>query len=241
MTQTILQPLNSQGLHVGIIMDGNGRWASARGLPRTAGHRAGAKAVRRAVEGARRLGVGTLSLYAFSSDNWRRPAREVHTLMGLLAEYLEDVASGCAENGIRLNLVGRRDRLPQSVLGAAEKAEATTSGARDLHLRIAVDYSSREAIVAAAQSARALPALTPEVFSRLLAEADHGGSVSPVDLVIRTSGEKRLSDFLLWECAYAEFYFLDKMWPEFTEDDLARALAAFAGRHRRFGGLSAAG
>jgi len=215
-------------LHVAIIMDGNGRWAAARGRPRTAGHRAGSRAVRRAVEAAYRLGVGTLTLYAFSSDNWQRPAREVGTLLALFERYLEAEAAECARRGIRLSVLGRRDRLPPSLLRAIESAESATSRGGSLALRLAVDYSSRDAILDAALRVAGAP--TREAFARLLAVPD-------VDLLIRTGGEKRLSDFLLWESAYAELWFTDRMWPDFGAADLARAVADFQTRERRFGAL----
>jgi undecaprenyl diphosphate synthase len=213
-------------LHVAIIMDGNGRWAVSRGRSRSAGHRAGADAVRRAVEAAYRLGVGTLTLYAFSSDNWRRPAREVGTLLALFERYLAMEAAECARRGIRLSVLGRRDRLPASLLRAIESAETATARGGGLALRLAVDYSSRDAILDAAHRMSGPP--TREAFARALAVPD-------VDLLIRTGGERRLSDFLLWESAYAELVFLDRMWPDFDASDLEAALREFHARERRFG------
>ena len=201
-------------------MDGNGRWATARGLPRTAGHRAGGEAVRRVVESAPRLAIGTLTLFAFSSDNWKRPTREVTTLMRLFHRYLASEAAALEENGVRLSVIGRRDRLPASLVRQIDAAERLTADGRRLHLRLAVDYSAREAI---ARSARDPSALGPDV-----------------DLLIRTGGERRLSDFLLWECAYAELHFTDTRWPDFDAADLGQALADFQGRQRRFGALPAA-
>jgi undecaprenyl diphosphate synthase len=217
------------GLHVAIIMDGNGRWANARGWPRIAGHRAGADAVRRTVEAAPKLGIRTLTLYAFSSDNWSRPQREVSALMGLLRRYLIQERERCRENGIRVELVGRRDRLPRMLLPAIEESERATAHGKALHLRLAIDYSSRDALLEAARKSRQF---TREEFSRLLGGPD-------VDLLIRTSGEQRLSDFLLWECSYAELYFTPTMWPDFGEPELEIALEEFHSRERRFGRISA--
>ncbi|HTS75384.1 MAG TPA: di-trans,poly-cis-decaprenylcistransferase [Bryobacteraceae bacterium] len=216
------------GLHVAIIMDGNGRWATARGLPRVAGHRAGADAVRRTVEAAPSLGISVLTLYAFSSDNWRRPSREVSALMRLFSRYLVQECDRCVANGVKLEAIGRRDRLPASVVALLEQAERRTAAGRKLHLRLAIDYSARAAIL---HAARAGGALTEESLSRRLGP--------DVDLLIRTSGEQRLSDFLLWECAYAEMVFTRRMWPEFSTGDLAAAIEEFHCRERRFGGVTA--
>jgi len=203
-------------------MDGNGRWATARGLPRLAGHRAGADAVRRTVEAAIDLGIGALTLYAFSSDNWKRPRAEVEGLMRLFAAYLAAETPKCIERGIRLEVIGRRDRLDSALAATIAEVERQTAGCRSLHLRIAVDYSARESILRAA--------------SQLNAGGD--SSLLPdVDLLIRTGGEQRLSDFLLWESAYAELVFTARMWPDFARQDLASALTEFARRERRFGGL----
>ena len=202
----------SPSLHVAIVMDGNGRWAGRRGLPRVAGHRAGAEAVRRVVESAPGLGIGALTLYAFSADNWKRPAAEVSTLMRLFARYLRAEVPRLVTNGVRLEIVGRRDRLPVPLIAAIEAAERATAGGARLVLRLAVDYSSRWAIGA-------------------------GVILPDVDLLIRTGGEQRLSDFLLWEAAYAELYFIDTMWPDFTGADLGAAVAQFQTRERRVGGL----
>ncbi len=221
--------------HVAIIMDGNGRWAHARGEPRGSGHRAGAEAVRRAVEAAARQRVAMLSLYAFSSDNWGRPREEVELLLGLLERYLSVETRRCLENGIRLRVIGRRDRLPDSLVDAIENAEAVTADGTRMTLRIAIDYSARASILAASAESRALA--DRERFAAALAKVIHGGEPRDVDLVIRTGGERRLSDFLLWECAYAELYFTERMWPDFDEEDLAKALAWFHGRERRFGRL----
>ncbi|MHB0949619.1 MAG: di-trans,poly-cis-decaprenylcistransferase [Gemmatimonadaceae bacterium] len=224
------------GLHVAIIMDGNGRWATARGLPRTAGHHAGLKTARRIVEAAVREGLGTLTLYAFSSDNWQRPPREVNALMTLFRRALASEARRCLENGVRLTILGRRDRLPSSLRMAIDDAERVTRHGRNLHLRVAVDYSARDAIVRAAQAAVA-SGMSPcdATFARLLGEVHHDAGAPNVDLLIRTGGEQRLSDFLLWECAYAELHFTRRMWPDFSEDDLHSALDDFRSRERRFG------
>lgn len=232
-------------LHVAIIMDGNGRWATRRGLPRGAGHRAGAKAVRRIVRAAPRLGIRTLTLYAFSADNWKRPALEVGTLMRIFRAYLAAETATCVQHGVRLGIIGRRDRLPVPLLAAIADAEETTRGGEVLDLRIAVDYSAQEAILGAAERAAAArhtdgAALQREDFGRYIDQATHAGAPTPpVDLLIRTGGEQRLSDFLLWETAYAELYFTPAMWPDFQADDLRAALADFAARERRFGALPA--
>jgi undecaprenyl diphosphate synthase len=229
-------------IHVGIIMDGNGRWATGRGHPRAIGHAEGARTVVRIVEAAPALGIGMLTLYAFSSDNWRRPPREVASLMRLFRKYLHAETARCVETGVRLTIIGRRDRLGAALRRAIEVAEATTAGGRVLDLRIAIDYSGRDAIVrAAAAAGGTADELTPERFAELLAGA-YGGEapVRDVDLLIRTGGEQRVSDFMLWESAYAELYFTPRMWPEFGAADLGHAVREFHGRDRRFGGLSEA-
>lgn len=233
-------------LHVAIIMDGNGRWAQSRGLPRTAGHRAGADALRRVIEAAPALGIGTLTLYAFSSDNWQRPALEVATLMKLFKVYLLRETANCLKHGIRISVMGRRDRLAPALVALIEAAEQTTRHCERLHIRVAVDYSARDAIVRAVNRAFPNPQELPQPFTRdafaaLLGAADHLNAPAPdVDLLIRTSGEQRLSDFLLWECAYAELYFTTTHWPDFNRERLAEALISFAQRQRRFGGLAVA-
>jgi undecaprenyl diphosphate synthase len=221
-------------LHVGIIMDGNGRWATRRGLSRLRGHEAGVEAIRRVVEAAPEQGVGTLTLYAFSSDNWRRPRAEVTALMGLLRFYLANEIEALVRNGVRLTVIGRRDRLPDGIANAIARAEAATANGDTLHLRIAIDYSARDAILNAAARAAGIGNLTREIFSELVTGE---ANLRDVDLIIRTSGEKRLSDFLLWEGAYAELHFTERMWPEFEAHDLAEALSSFHRRERRFGGL----
>jgi undecaprenyl diphosphate synthase len=229
------------GIHVGIIMDGNGRWANARGMPRTAGHRAGVRTARKIVEAATRSGtVGTLTLYAFSSDNWSRPTPEVGALMRLLRRSLQVESKRCLENGVRLTIVGRRDRLPRMLVVAIEEAEAVTAHGRNLHLRVAIDYSARESIMRAGTLANG-ETLDRDRFAELLAKVNHDPfPIRDVDLLVRTGGEQRLSDFLLWECAYAEFYFTSRMWPEFGETEFLQALSEFEGRERRFGRVPAA-
>ena len=202
----------STSFHVAIVMDGNGRWATRRGLPRPAGHRAGAEAVRRVVQIAPDCGITALTLYAFSSDNWSRPTAEVTMLMRLFGRYLRTETAQLTAKGVRLSIIGRRDRLPQVIVDTIAAAEATTASGTRLDLRIAVDYSARTAI----QRGQLLP---------------------DVDLLIRTGGEQRLSDFLLWECAYAELWFTDRMWPDFGAAHLAAAVHEFHSRDRRFGGL----
>ena len=216
-------------------MDGNGRWATAHGLSRSAGHEAGLRTARNIVEAAVQEGVGTLTLYAFSSDNWKRPGAEVTALMRLFRRALLGEAKRCLENGVRLTILGRRDRLPSSLRHTIDQVEALTlSGAR-MHLRVAVDYSGRDALLRAAAAVRG-DAVTREGFSELVARVDHDRSPArDVDLLLRTGGEQRLSDFLLWEAAYAELLFVKKMWPEFTTGDLAVALEDFRNRSRRFG------
>jgi undecaprenyl diphosphate synthase len=223
-----MQQRTYESLHAAIIMDGNGRWATARGLPRVAGHRAGSEALRRAVESAPGLGIRSLTVYAFSSDNWRRPRTEVSALMRLFYTYLRRERDKCVENGVRISVIGRRDRLPLMVLPEIEAAEKVTLRGKKLHLRLAVDYSSRDAILDAAKKLKGK--VTREAFAEALGGPD-------VDLVIRTGGEKRLSDFLLWECAYAELIFTPVMWPDFKESDLASAVAEFHSRERRFGAV----
>jgi undecaprenyl diphosphate synthase len=216
-----------QALHCAIIMDGNGRWALARGLPRTAGHSEGASAIRRAVEEAPAAGIGVLTLFAFSSDNWRRPGPEVSALMALLGQYLDSEIDRCIANGVRVEVIGRRDRIPPGLAGRISKAEQATAAGSRLWLRIAIDYSSRDAIVEAVRGG----AECRDGLARLLGPE--------VDLLIRTGGEQRLSDFLLWESAYAELVFLRRLWPDFDGSDLRAAVDEFRSRERRFGGVPA--
>lgn len=227
---------SGSGLHVAIISDGNGRWATSRGLPRSAGHRAGAETARRIIEAAPRLGIHTLTLFALSSANWKRPAAEVSAILRLLHEYLLTETQHCMEEGVRLSIIGRRDRIPATLRQAIADSEAATARGTRLHLRLAIDYSAREAIFHAACRFYKVTELSPESFSRVLAEVHRGGSTE-VDLLIRTGGEQRLSDFLLWECAFAEFLFVRKAWPDFTVADLEAALQEFAHRERTRGAL----
>jgi undecaprenyl diphosphate synthase len=218
----------SDTLHAAIIMDGNGRWAAARGLPRVAGHRSGAEALRRTVEAAPDLGISMLTVYAFSSDNWRRPQPEVSALMRMFHTYLRREQAKCMENGVRVSVIGRRDRLPRLLIPVIDECESATTQGEKLHLRLAIDYSSRDAILAAAL--RLNGDATRERLSQSLGGPD-------VDVLIRTGGEQRLSDFLLWECAYAELVFTPVMWPDFGAADLAAAMGEFRSRERRFGAL----
>ncbi len=222
------------GLHVAIIMDGNGRWAQARGLPRSAGHRVGATAVRRVIEAAPACGITTLTLFAFSSDNWKRPGPEVQVLFRLFERYLRTETASCVEKGIRLEIIGRRDRLSARVRHAMEVAEQATAAGTTLRLRLAIDYSSRDALVQAASHG---PRSRAQLEEMLGAESGAACRTRDVDLLIRTGGEQRLSDFLLWESAYAELYFTPVAWPDFESGALADAVAEFHRRQRRFGGL----
>ena len=222
-------------------MDGNGRWALLRGLPREAGHVAGSTAVRRTVESAPTFGITTLTLYAFSSDNWRRPRAEVDNLMRLFQRHLDSECAHLTDRGVRFSAIGRRDRIPGSLGRSIAHVEERTSQGTSLHLRVAMDYSARDALLAAAgRVATGIPP-TPEDFERAMYESIHAPSgTRDVDLLIRTGGEQRLSDFLLWESAYAELLFTDVLWPDFTEADLASAVEAFTARDRRYGGVGRA-
>jgi undecaprenyl diphosphate synthase len=226
--------------HVAIIMDGNGRWAKARGLPRTAGHNRGAEAVRRTVKAAIAAGVRYLTLFGFSSENWKRPASEIDDLMGLLRHYLKREIEEFHSNGIRLNVIGDRDRLGADIVKLISDAERRTANNTRLNLTIALSYGSRDEIVAAARKAMQAgldgtlkpEQLNEQAFSGFLLTAD----MPDPDLLIRTSGEKRISNFLLWQCAYAEFIFLDRLWPDFDADDFNSAIQEYLGRTRRYGG-----
>jgi len=226
------------GLHVAIIMDGSGRWATARGLPRSEGHRAGRAAVLRVVEAAPRCGIGVLTLYAFSSDNWGRPAGEVDELLRIFEGFFTQDAPALIRRGIRLTAIGRRDRLPPSLGEAIEIAEAAGRCERQLQVRLAIDYSGREAIVRAAR--QFAPRSDAQVFDGLLMQGEHAAEPVPdVDLLIRPGGEQRLSNCPLWEIAYAELYFTPCLWPDFDAADLAAAVEEFRTRHRRFGRIPA--
>ncbi len=231
----------NEALHDALIMDGNGRWATSRGLPRLAGHRQGVERGREIVRAAPACGVRVLTLYAFASDNWQRPATEVQALFTLLTTFLQLETPAAVRDGVRVCVIGRRDRLPAELLQSIVETEKLTRRGRRLLLRLAVDYSSRDVI---ARAARAMA--TPRApsgsrsraeFGRALAAAENGVPVPPVDLLVRTGGEQRLSDFLLWECAYAELLFLPTPWPDFGPADLAEAVEAFRHRVRRFGDL----
>ncbi len=227
-------------MHVAIIMDGNGRWATQRGLPRTAGHVEGARAVRTAVETAARARIDTLTLYAFSAANWTRPPAETAALMHLFGQYLFTETRRCMEQSIRINVIGRRDRLSENLLRSIEQSERSSAAGSGMLLRIAVDYSSRHSILQAARRADHGAELTAEDFGRLLQAADHSvHAAGEVDLLIRTGTERRLSDFMLWECAFAELHFSDCLWPDFDEQRFRSALEDYGSRQRRFGGLSA--
>ena len=248
MLQSTSSTPSDSGLHVAIIMDGNGRWARARGRPRTVGHAAGVDALQRVAEAAPTYGIDTLTVYAFSADNWSRPRSEVAALLTLFRRSLASQVERCVTNGVRLSILGRRDRLPPSLVRAVDDAERTTAGGERLWLRVAIDYSARDAIcLAAARWAHERPPTRAELAT-LLHETGGGlghaaaremptGAVSDVDLLIRTGGEQRLSDFLLWECAYAELYFTPRRWPDFDTADLGRAVREYRRRERRFGGL----
>ena len=228
-------------LHVAIIMDGNGRRATARGRPRNWGHSQGAESVRSVVRAAPDLGIRTLTRYAFSSDNWKRPSSEVSVLMKLFGRYLRSEVEELRENGVRLKVVGRRDRLARELVAAIERAEAQTAHCDRLELRLAVDYSSRDLMLEAVRTAASATDIDRKDLSTLLGEAMNGDGRAPdVDLLIRTGGERRLSDFLLWECAYAELYFTPVMWPDFRGTDLTEALEEFQARDRRFGEVAVA-
>jgi undecaprenyl diphosphate synthase len=226
----------ASSLHVAIITDGNGRWATSRGLPRSAGHRAGAEASRAIIEAAPKLGIHTLTLFALSSANWKRPASEVNGILRLLHEYLMAETTRCMENGVRISVLGRRDRIPMTLRQAIIDSEAATASGKQLHLRLAIDYSARQAIYLAACKYYKVTELSPESFGTVLSEVMRGGATD-VDLLIRTGGEQRLSDFLLWECAFAEFVFLEKRWPDFTAADLRAAVEEFSRRERTRGSL----
>ena len=225
--------------HVAVIMDGNGRWAAARGLPRAAGHRAGAQAVRRTIEAAMEAGVGWLTLYAFSSENWRRPADEVLELTGLLRHYIRQELAELSRQGVRVRVLGDRARFEPETRAELDRAERATLGNTRMNLNMALSYGARDEIAAAARAAAQAAAdgsldpaaLTAERFERFLSTA---GMPDP-DLLIRTSGERRLSNFLLWQSAYAELIFLDVLWPDFGAAEFNGALAEFARRERRFG------
>jgi undecaprenyl diphosphate synthase len=219
--------------HVAIIMDGNGRWAKKRHLPRVAGHRAGVEAVRKIVRAAGDLGLEALTLYAFSSENWKRPEEEVSDLMGLMKRFILSDLDEFAANDVRLKVIGNWRALAPDVVGLIEEALARTAGNKRTTLAVALNYGAQDELVRAARAAAGEGAITAEAIEAHLDTAD----LPPLDLLIRTSGEVRLSNFLLWQAAYAELYFTDCLWPDFEPADLAAALDQFARRERRFGGL----
>ncbi len=228
--------------HVAIIMDGNGRWAKARGLPRVAGHRRGADAVRRVIRGAGELGIPVLTLFAFSTENWARPADEVSDLMGLLRHYLRNELEELRRNGARLRVIGDRERLAADIVRDIADAENMTRGNGRIDVNICINYGARDEIVRAARSLAA-KAVTGEISadsideSRFESELLTAGLRDP-DLLIRTSGEQRISNFLLWQCAYAELVFVDTLWPDFSKEHLERAVMEYRRRERRYGGVS---
>jgi len=227
-------------MHIAIIMDGNGRWAARRHLPRSAGHRAGAKAVNAIVEVAARRRVDTLTLYAFSAANWERPRAEVSALFALLRHHLLTQTERCLEQSIRINVIGRRDRLGTGLVDLIERSERATAHCSGMRLRIAVDYSAQYSLIETCRRTRSDTSIDRSRFLEQLAAVDHCTEPAPeVDLLIRTGGEKRLSDFLLWECAYAELLFLDCLWPDFDAAAFDQALEDFANRERRFGQITA--
>jgi len=231
--------------HVAIIMDGNGRWATRRGLPRTAGHKQGAEAARRTVEAAIELGIANLTLFSFSSENWRRPAAEVLDLMGLLRRYLQSEIAELHRNGVRLTVIGERHRLPDDIQRLVADAELQTAGNGRLRLMMALSYGGRQELVAAVRELAgrvAAGTLEPDAIDEAaLAGALFTAGVPDPDLVIRTSGEQRLSNFLLWQAAYSELVFVDKLWPDFAKEDLAAAVAEFMQRDRRYGAAASSG
>lgn len=230
-------------VHVAIIMDGNGRWARARALPRTAGHRQGAEAVRRAVRGAIELGVRYLTLFGFSSENWKRPSAEVDDLMSLLRFYLRSEIAELHKNGVRIKVIGERERLAPDIVALIERAETQTCDNARLVLTVALSYGGRGEIVRAARQIAAevaagrlrLEDVSEQAFATQLATV----GIPDPDLVIRTSGEQRLSNFLLWQSAYAELVFVDTLWPDFDKADMERALEEYGRRERRYGAASA--
>jgi undecaprenyl diphosphate synthase len=224
----MIQSTSRFPIHLALIMDGNGRWAERRGRPRWMGHRAGVAAARAAITQCARRGVRQLTLFAFSCDNWRRPAQEVSTILALAEQMFRAECDRLVTEGIRASVIGRRDRIPATLRRAIDDLESRTAAGRRMALRIALDYSSREAIANGLTG----PAV------RLPQTAGRPTILPPVDLLVRTGGERRLSDFLLWECAYAELHFLDVLFPDLAAADIDRALEEFAARDRRFGALS---
>ncbi|OYD81780.1 isoprenyl transferase [Azospirillum brasilense] len=232
------RPLRSPA-HVAVIMDGNGRWAKSRGLPRTAGHKKGVDAVRRTVEAAGELGIGYLTIFSFSSENWRRPEEEVSDLMQLLRFYLRSEIADLHRNGVRLRVIGDRARLSKDIVSLIENAETLTRDNRKLTLVVALSYGSRQEITLAARRlAEEVKAGTldpADITEDRLSERLFTADIPDPDLIVRTSGEKRISNFLLWQAAYAELVFVDTLWPDFSKRDLEAAIEEFHRRERRFG------
>jgi undecaprenyl diphosphate synthase len=230
--------------HVAIIMDGNGRWAEQRGLPRWKGHEMGVQTVRRISEAAIRQGIPTLTLFAFSSENWKRPADEIRILFSLFQRYMTTERQAMLDNGIRISAFGRRDRIPAMVLKALSSVERDTRHCRRLHLRIALDYGARHEIMEAVR-ALAGDVIRQRLTIEQITEEDFKQKIAPEgvpdpDLIIRTAGERRLSNFLFWQAAYSEFYFCPKLWPDFEVSDFDEAIADFRSRTRKFGALALA-
>ena len=232
--------VENRGLHVAMIMDGSGRWAAARGLPRSAGHRAGREAVARTVKAALDQGIHTLTLFTFSTENWGRPEAEVSELMHTFEGFFREDAPALSGRGVRWTVVGRRDRLPLSLCAAIAEIESMSAAEEQMHVRLAIDYSGRDAILRAARRFQSAADASSENFARLLADGERRSGAAPdIDLLIRTGGEQRLSNCPLWEIAYAELYFTPCMWPDFDFADLDAALREFANRDRRFGRVPA--
>lgn len=225
--------------HVAVIMDGNGRWAKSRGLPRTAGHKKGVDAVRRTVEAAGELGIGYLTIFSFSSENWRRPEEEVSDLMQLLRFYLRSEIADLHRNGVRLRVIGDRARLSKDIVGLIDNAENLTRDNRKLTLVVALSYGSRQEITLAArrlaEEVKAGTLNPADITEDRLSERLFTADIPDPDLIVRTSGEKRISNFLLWQAAYAELVFVDTLWPDFSKRDLEAAIEEFHRRERRFG------
>ena len=240
MVQSTSRESSGRGLHVAVIMDGNGRWACARGLPRSQGHLAGVEAVRRVAAAAPGLGISTLTLHAFSAHNWERSREEVRALFEIFEDFLRTEIPQWLLNGVRVSVIGRRNRIPSTLRDAIANAERETAPGRNLRLRLAIDYSSRDALIGAAVCLKAAHDLPEYAFERCLGAQNGGGAVPDVDLLIRAGGEQRLSDFMLWECAFAELYFTRELWPDFDADSLAEAIRDFHSRDRRFGRVTEA-
>lgn len=226
---------NSLPLHIAIIMDGNGRWAAARGLPRSAGHREGAQAVRRTLEAAWDMGIKYLTLYAFSTENWTRPKEEINTLMQLLERTLDEYQKSAQKADYRVLVSGERERLPAGILAKMDELVRSTESNKGLTVHLALNYGARQEIVHAVNQIlkEGLAEVTPQDISRRLYQPE----IPEPDLIIRTSGEQRLSNFLLWQAAYSEFYFTPVLWPDFNKEELHKAVDAYRARKRRFGGI----